>query len=117
MKVKAKHKQSDLARWIIGRFGIFFIIISLYILFSDLANYRRQSSVYPAGVTVGSIPIGGLTRAEAQARLEQAFSIPIELHYGEARMQFTPAELGWSLDTAATLDKPFAASRSKGGWC
>ena len=91
MKVKAKHKQSDPARWIIGGFGVFFIIISLYILFSDLANYRRQSSVYPAGVSIESIPIGGLTRAEAQARLEQAFSIPIELRYGEARMQFNPA--------------------------
>ena len=115
MKVKAKHKQSDLARWIIGRFGIFFIIISLYILFSDLANYRRQSSVYLAGVTVGSIPIGGLTRAEAQARLEQAFSIPIELRYGEARMQFTPADLGWSLDITATLDG-LEAALPKGSW-
>lgn len=115
MKVKAKHKQSDPARWIIGGFGVFFIIISLYILFSDLANYRRQSSVYPAGVTVGSIPIGGLTRSEAQARLEQAFSIPIELRYGEARMQFTPAELGWSLDITATLDG-LEATLPEGGW-
>ncbi len=115
MKVKAKHKQSDPARWIIGGFGVFFIIISLYILFSDLANYRRQSSVYPAGVTVGSIPIGGLTRAEAQARLEQAFSIPIELRYGEARMQFTPSELGWSIDITATLDG-LEAALPKGSW-
>ena len=115
MKVKAKHKQNDPARLIIGGFGVFFIIISLYILFSDLANYRRQSSVYPAGVTVGSIPIGGLTRAEAQARLEQAFSIPIELRYGEARMQFTPADLGWSIDITATLDG-LEAALPKGSW-
>ena len=115
MKVKAKHKQSDPARWIIGGFGVFFIIISLYILFSDLANYRRQSSVYPAGVSIESIPIGGLTRAEAQARLEQAFSIPIELRYGEARMQFTPADLGWSIDITATLDG-LESALPEGGW-
>ncbi len=116
MKLKAMHKQNNQARWIIGGFGVFFIIISLYILFSDLANYRRQSSVYPAGVSIESIPIGGLTRAEAQARLEQAFSIPIELRYGEARMQFTPAELGWSLDITSTLDGLEATLPEDGWW-
>ena len=115
MKLKAMHKQNNQARWIIGGFGVFFIIISLYILFSDLANYRRQSSVYPAGVSIESIPIGGLTRAEAQARLEQAFSIPIELRYGEARMQFNPAELGWSIDITATLDG-LESALPEGGW-
>jgi len=64
---------------------------------------------------VGSIPVGGLTRAEAQARLEQALSIPIELRYGAARMQFSPAELGWSLDITATLDG-LEAALPKGGW-
>jgi len=116
MKAQRKRKQIEPARWVIGGFGVLFILISLYILFSDLAAYRQQSNVLPAGVSIASIPVGGLTRPEAQARLEQTFSIPIELRYGEARMQFTPAELGWSLDIAATLDKPFAASRANGGW-
>ena len=115
MKVKAKHKQSDPVRWIIGGFGVFFILISLYILFSDLASYRRESRVYPSGVSIASIPLGGLTRAEAEDRLNQAFSIPIELRYGKARMQFTPAELGLSVDITATLNG-LEAAFPKGGW-
>jgi len=115
MKVKAKHKQSDPVRWIIGGFGVFFILISLYILFSDLASYRRESRVYPSGVSIASIPLGGLTRAEAEDRLNQVFSIPIELRYGEARMQFTPAELGLSVDITATLNG-LEAAFPKGGW-
>ncbi|HAE85509.1 MAG TPA: hypothetical protein DCG78_03240 [Anaerolineaceae bacterium] len=116
MKVRSKPKQSDPIRWIIGGFGILFILISLYILFSDLSIYRQANRVYPAGVSIASIPVGGLTRAEAETRLEQVFSIPIELRYGEARMQFTPDELGWRLDTAATLDSLEAALPNTGWW-
>jgi hypothetical protein len=115
MKVKAKHKQSDPAGWIIGGFGILFILISLYILLSDVSAYRQTTQVYPAGVSAAAIPLDGLNRNEAEDRLNQAFSIPIELRYGEARMQFTPAELGWSLDLTATLDG-LEAALPKGGW-
>ncbi len=105
MKTKTRRSRVDPLRWLIGGFGLFFLLFSLYILLKDYTAYRASSRLYPGGVSVAQIPIGGLTREQAEQRLTEAFSAPVELRYSGARMQFAPAELGFSLNAAASLDQ------------
>ena len=49
------------------------------------------------------VPLGGLDRAQSEARLAEAFSVPVELRYRQARLQFSPRELGFKPDFSATL--------------
>lgn len=115
MKIKKRRTQADPLRWLIGGFGLFFLLFSLFILLKDYRGYKESSRLYPAGLSVGQIPIGGLTRAEAEARLTEAFSMPVELRYSGARMQFPPAELGFSLNVPAALDQ-VDKYIPRGGW-
>ncbi|MFZ3151439.1 MAG: serine hydrolase [Anaerolineaceae bacterium] len=113
--VSIRHSVSPL-RWVIGGFGIFFIIFSVIILVTDLVNFSNEETNYPVGVSVQGIPLGGLSRSEAEVRLQEAFSQPVELHYGSSRIQFNPSELGFTLDAQATLDQIEAGLPGKNWW-
>ncbi len=98
-----RRKKSSSLRWLPLIFGVFFLISALIISLVDFVNFQKPLSAIPYGVSVEGIPLGGLDRSQAAARLTEAFSVPIELRYNEARLQFSPAELGFIPDYAATL--------------
>jgi vancomycin resistance protein YoaR len=71
--------------------------------------------IYP-GVWVQYVPLGGLTRQQAEAALRQ--QIPyyrdgrIEFHYREQTWSLAPELLGAQLDTGRLVDQAFALGRS-----
>ena len=98
-----RRKKSSSLRWLPAVFGGLFLLFALLIAVVDYASFQKPQSVYPNGISVEGIPLGGLDHARAEARLTEAFSVPVELHYQQARIQFTPTELGFSPDYTATL--------------
>lgn len=70
----------------------------------DFAAFGSSESLYPAGLRVGGIPVGKLSRKQAQERIESSFSLPIELSYRGARMQFSPETFGFQLNASLVLD-------------
>ena len=98
-----RRKKSSSLRWLPAVFGGLFLLFALLIAVVDYASFQKPQSVYPNGISVEGIPLGGLDHARAEARLTEAFSVPVELRYQQARIQFTPTELGFSPDYTATL--------------
>ena len=98
-----RRKKSSSLRWLPAVFGGLFLLFALLIAVVDYASFQKPQSVYPNGISVEGIPLGGLDHARAEARLTEAFSVPVELRYQQARIQFTPAELGFSPDYTATI--------------
>jgi len=77
---------------------------------------RSQNTIYPAGIAVNDVSLAGLDRSAALERLELAYSQPLELRYKGARIQFTPAELGFSVQYAETLDTLESNIQTVGYW-
>lgn len=98
-----RRKKSSSLRWLPAVFGGLFLLFALLIAVVDYTSFQKPQSVYPNGISVEGIPLGGLDHARAEARLTEAFSVPVELRYQQARIQFTPAELGFSPDYTATI--------------
>ena len=98
-----RRKKSSSLRWLPAVFGGLFLLFALLIAVVDYASFQKPQSVYPNGISVEGIPLGGLDHARAEARLAEAFSVPVELRYQQARIQFTPTELGFSPDYTATI--------------
>ncbi len=73
--------------------------------FVQYQDFNQASSTYPAGTTIGGIPAGGLTRQQAEQRLAQAYSLPVELHYENSIIQVKPEDLGFTLDVQVMLDE------------
>lgn len=106
-----RNTGSTIIRWISFLLILLTVIISVF----QLVNYSRLRANLPPGSNIGGVPVGGLDRQEAADRLIKAYSIPIEVRYGDASIQIKPAAIGFTLDlevmlTAADqqrIDQPF----------
>lgn len=89
-------------RW----FSAFFLLAALILTAIQLVSYSRVQANFPAGMDIAGIPVGGLDRQRAAQRLLEAYSIPVELEYNQALIQFTPNIVEFELD----LEKMLAAA-------
>lgn len=79
------------------------LLAAVVLIFVELVLYSQHRSRMPYGLSVGRIPVGGLTQTEAAERLAQVYSQPVELHYGEQIILLNPSSVGFELDNEAML--------------
>lgn len=84
--------------------AILFIAIVLVII--SLIGFSRQRNNYPLGMKIGGVSVGGVDPQIASQRVLQVYSSPIEVQYGDARIQVDPSVVGFELD----LDSMIAAA-------
>jgi beta-lactamase class A len=89
-------------RW----FSLLFILAGVILLTFQVVRFSRLWMNYPPGVTIAGIPVGHLNRQQAAERLLSAYTVPVELYYGEAVIQLSPTVVGVELD----LDKMLSAA-------
>ena len=110
--MKSQSRPSTLfLRWI----SVGFVFAAVLLTVFQLVQYSRIRSSYPYGLVIAGVPVGGLDQQQAADRIVQAYSIPVEIRYGEALIQVKPAVMGFELDLPAMLavadlqrvDQPF----------
>jgi beta-lactamase class A len=89
-------------RW----FSLLFILAGVILFTLQLVRFSRGWGNFPSGMTVAGISVGSLSRQQAVERLRGAYSIPVELYYGEAVIQLAPSTVGFELE----LDNMLAAA-------
>jgi beta-lactamase class A len=72
-----------------------FILLAAIILVLQLVQYSLQRANYPADMSIGGVPVGGLDPQSTAQRLLEVFATPVELHYGEAIIQMEPGLIGF----------------------
>lgn len=92
------------------------LLAALVLTFVELVIYSQQRSRMPSGLSVGGVPIGGLTQTEAAERLAQVYSTSVELHYGEELILLTPSSIGFQLDAEAMLAAAELQRTGTGFW-
>lgn len=83
--------------------SIIFIFASAGLAVFELIHYSRLRAGFPSGTKIAGIPVGGMDQNQAAQRLNQVFNVPIELIYGEDRIQVKPSTLGFSIDTVGMI--------------
>jgi beta-lactamase class A len=89
----------SLVRWI--SLGLVFSAVMLALF--QLVSFSRIRTIYPVGMVIAGIPVGGLDNQLAANRLIQAYSLPVELHLDESVIQVRPAVAGFELDIESML--------------
>jgi hypothetical protein len=54
-------------------------------------------------MVIAGVPVGGLDPQTAAQRMLQVYSLPVEIHYGEAIIQLDPNLIGFQLDVKSML--------------
>ena len=89
----------DYLRWI----SIGLLLAAVVFFFFELIAFSRQRARLPEGLTVGGVPVGGLSQTEAVEHILQTYSSPVELHYDDQIILMSPASVGFRLDTEVML--------------
>ncbi len=92
-------KNFSLLRWI--SLALFLSAALLFVV--ELVSFSRMRSGFALGTEIAGVPVGGLTLDEASNRLTQAYSVPVEMRYGDAAIQAKPAALGFELNLNAMI--------------
>ena len=97
----------------------FAAFIAACVLGLTLYGWDHTNRLYE-GVRAGGVNVGGLSEAEATAKIEKRFAAyldsPIQLTAGEEVFTVTPRRAGARLDAAGTAQDAFAAGRSGSYW-
>ncbi|RMG99275.1 MAG: hypothetical protein D6706_05680 [Chloroflexi bacterium] len=95
-----RNTSPGLGQWItvsIMVVATLFLLIKLY----QYAGFRRY---YPAGLTIGGVNVGGLTREEASELLNNVYlNSPIIIYHGEQPFEVSPTEAKFTLDLETML--------------
>lgn len=86
-------------RWI----SIFFLFLAVFLIVFELVRFSRARASFPLGTTIGGVAVGGLDQRQTADRLTQAYSIPVEVTYGESTFQIKPANVGFELNIDAMI--------------
>lgn len=87
------------------------IILLVYTLISNSGFVP----VLAADAVWGGIPVGGLTTDAAMVKVEEVYKVPVELNYRGEKIQVSPENLGFSVNTTAMADLATRGARS-GTW-
>lgn len=79
------------------------LLSAVALFFFELISYSRSRALLPEGLTIGGVPVGGLSRAAAQERLLQTYRTPVQLQYEGQRIVLTPAQVGFQLNSEAMM--------------
>ncbi|GAB4500553.1 MAG: serine hydrolase [Anaerolineales bacterium] len=91
--------SSFLLRWA----SLIFIAAALVLTVIELSAYSRARNNYPAGMTIGGVPVGGLEPSAAAQRLLQVYTSPVEIQYAGAIIHLEPATIGFKINTESML--------------
>jgi hypothetical protein len=90
-------------RWI----SLFLLMGALILLTLQLVRFSRVRANFPEGMIIANVPVGGLDRNAAAQRLLEVYSgTPIEIHYGDAKIQMQPSVAEFKLE----MEKMLAAA-------
>jgi len=86
-------------RWI----SLFLIIGAVILATLQLVSFSRLRAIFPQGMTIAGIPVGGVDRQSSAQRLLEVYSVPVELNYGSDAIQIDPSVVGFQLDLESML--------------
>ncbi|MFN2187790.1 MAG: serine hydrolase [Candidatus Promineifilaceae bacterium] len=89
----------------VGQWIIVLLLVALVVfLLVKLYQYGSFRQFFPAGLEIGSIDVGGLTREEAADRLSERYlSAPVILYHGDEAIEVSPTDIEFVLDLETML--------------
>jgi beta-lactamase class A len=100
----------------LGLFAVVSLLASGAFFIYELFLYSRGFAQLPAGLSLGSVPVGGLTESEALGQLVTAYNAPIELRYHDEVILLDPAVVRFQINTGVMLPQASQYRSNENFW-
>lgn len=108
-------KQSNRLNWL-GIFSGICLLGAIVLLVLEMVLFSRTFAAMPAGLTLGGVPVGGLSEQQALEQLVLVYNSPVELRYGEELILLEPAAINFQVDTNLMLPEVNQYRSNAGFW-
>lgn len=96
----ARNTSPGLGQWMTVAIMVSAAIFLLYKLYL----YAGSRSFYPTGLTIGGVPVEGMTREQASEALNNVYlSAPVVIYHGEQSFEINPTDAEFTLNLEAML--------------
>lgn len=85
--------------------GSILVLGATILLVTQLSTFSSNRQTLPHGLEIGGVPVGGLSRPEAQAYLEQVYGNPVTVFYDDQEIQLDPDQIGFQLNSDVMLSQ------------
>ena len=108
-----RRSSPGISQWIIV---IAMVALVLFLLFK-LYQYGSFRAFYPAGLSIGGVPVGRLTRDEAAERLNDRYlAAPVIIRHGEEAVEVSPSDVEFMLDLDTMLSQADYQQQQQDFW-
>ena len=108
-----RRSSPGISQWIIV---IAMVALVLFLLFK-LYQYGSFRGFYPAGLSIGGVPVGRLTRDEAAERLNDRYlAAPVIIRHGEEAVEVSPSDVEFMLDLDTMLSQADYQQQQQDFW-
>ena len=112
----SRKKKNGLGRGILLTLGIGLMLAAFIVGLNAYSKFKAIPVLLPSQTSLSGIPLGNLNLEEALQRIREAFNIPVELRYKRARIQFSPQELGFSVNEQELNNELLQSQKSLSFW-
>jgi beta-lactamase class A len=99
-------------RWL----SILLLLSSVILVTLQLVRFSRDRTIFPAGMMIAGVPVGGLDRQGSVQRLLEVYTLPVEMRYGEAVIHLNPSVVNFQLDLESMLAAADLARSQQSFW-
>jgi beta-lactamase class A len=101
---------------LLGVFSALSLLAAVGLFVVELIIYSRSYNAMPAGLSLGGVPVGGLSETAALNQLVTAFRAPLELHYLDQTLLLDPAVVGFQVNGNVMVPEATQYRTTKGFW-
>jgi beta-lactamase class A len=92
------------------------LLAAVVLMVVELVFYSRSFSTLPAGLSLGNVPVGGLTEQAAQQQLLLVYRSPVQLRYRDQVILLDPSAVNFQVDTNLMLPQVNQFRTNAGFW-
>jgi len=107
--------SSRRADWL-GLFSGLSLLAGIVLVVVELILYSRTFGTLAPGLSLGGVPVGGLTDAQARQQLTTAYRVPVELRYLNSPIVLDPTTVAFEVNGNSMLAEAGQYRSSQGFW-
>lgn len=83
--------------------GLLMLLISILLFIVQIGLFSQERQNLPRGLSMGGVPVGGMSRAEAEAYIKEVYGSPVSVYYQDREIRLSPDSVGFQVNTETML--------------
>lgn len=109
--MRKRSADTSILEWV----TILSLLAAAGLIVIELIGYSQVREQLPPGMRMAGVPVGGMTLEEAAARVQEVYSAPVTVYYGDQAILLNPADISFEVDLQVMMARA-ETFRAQSNW-